>query len=97
MIAEDIVSEDGKFYPMMKVINGEASSYDAIELCYGKFLLSERHPVLKLFLEKEKSTKELIMQNLQKERGEHIQIRRKEIEKELEGIEYALQRYYESD
>jgi len=97
VIAEDIVSEDGKFYPMMKVINGEASSYDAIELCYGKFLLSERHPVLKLFLEKEKSTKELIMQNLQKERGEHIQIRRKEIEKELEGIEYALQRYYESD
>ena len=97
VIAEDMVSEDGKFYPMMKVINRDSSSYDAIELSYGRHLLSERHPVLKLFLEKEKSTKKMILQNLKKESGEHIEIRRKEIEKELEGIAYALQRYYEGD
>ena len=97
VIEEDMVCEDGKFYPMMKVMNGEASSYDAIELCYGKHLLAERHPVLKTFLEKEKNTRLMILQNLQKESGEHIENRRKEIEEELGGIEYALQRYYEGN
>lgn len=97
VVAEDMVCEDGKFYPMMKVINGESDSYDAIELRYGKRLLSERHPVLKRFLDKEKNTKKMILQNLQNASGEHIKIRRKEIENELEGIENALQRYYEVD
>lgn len=97
IIAEDMVQEDGKFYPMMKVINGASDAYHAVEFYYGKFLLSERHPVLKTFLGKEKKTKKLILQNLQKEDGPHIEVRRKEIEEELEGIEYALQRYYESN
>lgn len=97
VVAEDMVQEDGKFYPMMKVINGASDAYHAIEFRYGKFLLSEKHPVLKAFLEKEKQTKRIILQNLQKENGLHIEVRRNEIEDELEGIEYALQRYYESD
>ena len=97
IIEEDMVYEDGKFYPMMKVINQDSSSYDAIELCYGKYLLESNHPVLKTFLEKERLKKNIIIQNLQKECGEHIDIRRNEIKEELEGIEYALQRYYESD
>lgn len=97
IVCENMVQEDGKFYPMMKVINGVSDAYHAIELRYGKHLLSERHPVLKIFLEKEMNTKKKILRNLQKEGGEHIEIRRKEIEKELEGIEYALQRYYEGD
>lgn len=97
IVAEDMVQEDGKFYPMMKVINGASDAYHAIELRYGKWLLSEKHPALKIFLNKEKQTKKMILQNLQKEGGLHIEVRRKEIEEELEGIEYALQRYYEGD
>lgn len=97
IVAEDMAWEDGKFYPMMKVINGEPATYNAIEFRYGKLLLAERHPVLKMFLEKEKNTKKMILQNLQKESGLHIEVRKKEIEEELEGIEYALQRYYEDD
>jgi tRNA (adenine22-N1)-methyltransferase len=97
IVEEDMVQEDGKFYPMMKVINGASDAYHAIELRYGKWLLSKKHPVLKTFLNKEKQTKHLILQNLQKEGGLHIEVRRKEIEEELEGIEYALQRYYEGD
>ena len=49
------------------------------------------------YRDKEKNTKIMILHNLQKESGEHIENRRKEIEEELEGIEYALQRYYEGD
>ena len=97
IVAEDMVQEDGKFYPMMKVINGTSDAYHAIEFRYGKLLLLEQNTVLKAFLEKEKQTKKMILQNLQKEDGLHIEVRRKEIEEELEGIEYALQRYYEGD
>ena len=97
VVAEYMVQEDGKFYPMMKVINDESDTYNAIEFRYGKCLLSKKHPVLRVFLEKEKNTKKNILQNLQKEDGEHIEVRKKEIEEELEGIEYALQRYYEGD
>jgi len=97
VVLEDMVQEEGKFYPMMKVTNAESVTYNAIEFRYGKLLLAEKHPVLQTFLEQEKKTKKNILYNLQKECGEHIEVRRKEIEKELEEIEYALQRYYESD
>lgn len=94
VIAEDMVLEDGKFYPMMKVINGQVSEYNTIEWRYGKLLLEEKHPILKEFLEKEIHVKEMILENLNKESGLHIEIRKKELQEELEGIKYALQRYY---
>ena len=97
VIKENMVKDDGKFYPMMKVVRGEAEEYSAVELRYGKFLLAEKHPILKEFLLKEQNTKKLILQNLQKESGLHIEVRKKEIMEELEEIEYALQRYYECD
>ena len=94
---ENMVLDDGKFYPMFRVINGQSEEYHAIELCYGKLLLEQKNAVLKNFLEKEKAVKELILSNLEQSFGEHIETRRKEIQEELEGIEYALQRYYEGN
>ncbi len=97
IVEENMVLDDGKFYPMFRVINGQAREYHAIELCYGKLLLEQKNAVLKNFLEKEKAVKELILSNLEQSFGEHIETRRKEIQEELEGIEYALQRYYEGN
>ena len=97
IVEENMVLDDGKFYPMFRVINGQSEEYDAIELCYGKLLLEQKNAVLKNFLEKEKAVKELILSNLEQSFGEHIETRRKEIQEELEGIEYALQRYYEGN
>lgn len=97
IVAEDMVLEAGKFYPMMRVINGKSSQYNTVELCYGKLLLTQKHPVLRSFLEKEQGIKQRILQDLRKEKGNHIEIRKKEIEEELEEITYALQRYYECD
>ena len=59
ILAEDMVLEDGKFYPMMKVqYQGEnaqkASEVLKLSDLYGGLLLQNRHPVLKTFLEKEK-------------------------------------------
>ena len=97
IVEENMVLDDGKFYPMFRVINGQSEEYHAIELCYGKLLLEQKNAVLKNFLEKEKAVKELILSNLEQSFGEHIETRRKEIQEELEGIEYALQRYYEGN
>ena len=97
IVEENMVLDDGKFYPMFRVINGQSQEYHAIELCYGKLLLEQKNAVLKTFLQKEKAVKELILSNLEQSFGEHIEARRKEIQEELEGIEYALQRYYEGN
>lgn len=94
VISEDMVLEDGKYYPMMKVINEKADAYNAVEYAFGKCLLNQKHPVLKLFLEKEAAGKEKIIEHLNQETGLHIEKRIEELTKELEEIKYALQRYY---
>ena len=48
-----MVEEDGKFYPMMKVIHGEKEEYTVCEYTYGKCLLKQRHPVLKTYLDRQ--------------------------------------------
>ena len=56
-IAENMVYEDGKYYPMMKVVPGEPSEQNAepeeLQLwdAFGKLLLCNRHPVLLQYLE----------------------------------------------
>ena len=91
VLKEDMVEEDGKFYPMMKVTKGQDQAYSNIELRYGRHLLKEQHPVLRTFLEKEVRSKEGIIKNLEKQSGEHIEIRKKELLEELEIVKEALQ------
>lgn len=93
VVAENMVFEDGKFYPMMKVVNGKTASYSEMELQYGKYLLAEKHPVLQEFLKKEASTKEQILHNLNVEAGEHIRTRYEEVQTELALIHKALACY----
>lgn len=78
---EDMVYEEGKFYPMMRVnyrpayCGRENALYDR----YGKILLSERHPVLYRYLQKEKETYESILAQLQAaEQTERIRERMQE-------------------
>ena len=96
IIAEDMVIDDGKYYPMMKVITGQTSAYDAVELCYGKKLIEKKNPVLLQFLEKEHRNMSEIMQNLEQKEGQHIQNRKEEIKEKLEEITDALQRFHQS-
>ncbi len=93
IIAEDMVLEDGKYYPMMKIINAPVEPYSPAELRYGKKLLEMKHPVLKMFLEKEVQAKKQIIENLKCEQGEHIKKRVIEIEAELSYIKEALSVY----
>lgn len=93
VIAEDMVLEDGKFYPMMKVKSGSSNPYTQVELRYGRELLMQRHPILKIFLEKEMQTKEMIRGNLESESGEHIENRKRELQEELLLVKEALKVY----
>ena len=132
-IAEDMVEEDGKYYPMMKVmpprknaqqagtdrtetgqmvsdrkkedradegpVGGSGNTgrcdepWDEAELCYGKYLLQNRHPVLRRYLEREQRIKRDILKGLKGQDSPRILMRRRELEKELEYIEKGLTRY----
>ena len=99
ILAEDMVLEDGKFYPMMKVqYQGEnaqkASEVLKLSDLYGGLLLQNRHPVLKTFLEKEKLIYTGIKENLEKQPvSEKIRMRLAEVEDILHYNELALQFY----
>lgn len=97
IVEENMVLDEGKFYTMFRVTNGEMGAYSRVEMQYGKLLLEQKNEVLKAFLLKEQSVKETILAGFNKQSGTHIETRKKEIETELEDIKYALQRYYECD
>ncbi len=65
---EDMVLEDGKFYPMIKAARGQAPSVDAdtqvLEDAFGPILLASRHPVLHKWLERELAVTDEILNQL---------------------------------
>jgi len=89
IIEEDMVFEDGKFYPMMRVIRG-CMFYDReIFFKYGKLLLEHKNLTLKQFLEKEKDVYLKLREQLLRRQGSNIADRLCEIEQELEYINEA--------
>ena len=59
-----MVLEEGKFYPIMKVCPGSPYTLTKEEACYGKELLSQRHPVLQSFLHRELDMKRKVLREL---------------------------------
>lgn len=88
--AEDIVYEDGKYYPLMRVEKGEAAPYSGIELKYGPCLLHKKHPVLLEYLKQELKEKEIILERLNSTENPRTRMRREEVFNEIaetkEGI-----------
>jgi len=109
-VKEDMVMEEGKFYPMMKVIppkqDGKANdSADAkvdglerewsrVELAYGKLLLESRHPILKDLLEKELQIKTSILDHLREQTGVQSKKRMETLQYEIELVRKGFE-YYE--
>lgn len=92
--AEDMVEEDGKYYPMMYVRHGEQEPYTAAELKYGRMLLRNAHPVLKQYLEHEIAVKEEILDQLDGENNARVQHRIDELTEELSCAKEALRVYF---
>lgn len=69
---EDMVKEDGKYYPMFRVVNKKADQPEYIQDTYdyyGMHLLKERHPVLHEWLLHEQKVTQDICKGLEKEIG----------------------------
>ena len=66
---EKMVLEEGKYYPMMKVVpvQKQLTSLPELENTYGPHLLAERNPVLYQFLKKEETMVTELLERLQKE------------------------------
>ena len=91
---EDMVLEDGKYYPVMRVVHGTKEPYEEWEYLYGKRLLEARHPVLLEFLKRELRIKESILEQLAGRSGsESARERAEEICREREWIQKALAQY----
>lgn len=99
ILVEDMVLEDAKYYPMMKVAhrgtNRPETDYEDMEMEYGPFLLRNRHGVLKQFLEREIQIKKAVLLSLNSKSGSHIESRVKELTAEVRRAKDALQRYYQ--
>lgn len=76
IIAENMIEEDVKFYPIMKTVKKtdktmtygesfEASWKQRMEDRYGPILLQEKHPVLYRYLEREKRILEGILEQIE--------------------------------
>lgn len=100
-IEEDMVEEDGKYYPMMKVRPPEKEKesgimpemWNDVQLQYGKLLLEKRHPVLKRYLEREIRIREDILKSIRERESEQIQMRRRQLEEELKIAEKGMEYY----
>lgn len=100
--AEDLVLEDGKYYPILRVLpkkasdiqafSGESGLPVAVLDAYGHRLLSDRHPVLRAFLDREHRQCEQILKGLPTESvgGERIAARRAEIMEKIARNEAAM-------
>lgn len=105
-IQEDMVVDDGKYYPMMKVAppgseerpDGSEKGRDVClwnetELRYGKLLLESRNEALRSFLLREISLKKQILRSLQEKASERIAGRRSQLEQELNYAEKGMEYY----
>ncbi len=94
---ENMIFEDGKFYPVMRVIPGSTGTQDVspdreLEDRYGGILLRERHPVLEKYLYMEKENLEELRRRVESAgiRSEKNRRRAEEIRRELSLNEEAL-------
>lgn len=94
---EEMVLDEGKFYPIMLVKKGQMNYENQAQYLYGKRLIEEKSPVLAIFLEKERERINKILQKLEGENSSKSDQARQDLEKQLVWIKEAqdeMQRYY---
>lgn len=94
---EEMVLDEGKFYPVMLVKKGQMTYENQAQYLYGKRLIEEKNPVLAVFLEKESERMNKILQKLEGENSPKSDQARKDLEEQLVWIKEAqdeMQRNY---
>lgn len=96
IVKEEMILEDGKFYPVMKVHPADKENMEKWtkeEEMFGKYLLMRKHPVLKKYLERELRIRNEILDRLFSVSKGTAEARIQEVKEEKEQIEAALKRY----
>ena len=96
--AEDMVFEDGKYYPMFRAVPAgeDKTEDDMLYLEYGRQTLEGRHPVLKRFLEHRLTTETSVREQLEaaaRDGSEKALKRLEEKDAELKMLSEALAYY----
>lgn len=101
---EDIICEDGKYYPMMRALPNTldrqekqiAENLTRIKDMYGSYLLEKSHPTLKRYLLWQKEHTQQILENLisQSQPTPRQQQRIDELNQKLGDIVYCLYHYF---
>lgn len=99
ILEENMVLEDEKFYPMMRVVYLNAPDKESAEnelFCrYGKYLLKQKHMVLKEYLKREEELYTGILGNLTKTAvSEKTKVRIAEVEAVLQ-LNHRAMSYFE--
>ena len=100
ILEEEMILEDGKYYPMMKVVQETASGQREetvqvqVEDAFGPVLLQKKHPVLKEWLQRELKTVDTLAAQPENER---ITIRMAQVQEKRQLILEALKRYETAD
>lgn len=87
---ETMLIEEGKFYTIIRAIDGAEAYEREIDYEYGKCLLDERHPVLFQFLQKERKALQKIEQTLLMHSTAGAKKRCEQIRDEKRKIDEAL-------
>lgn len=95
IVQEEMVFEEGKYYPMMKAVRGENTDDRKIWFLYGRLLLENRHPVLESYLQKEYDSCCKLLEKLSKTATEVASRRCEELLEKKHLIEEALAFYRE--
>ena len=91
IVREEMVQEEGKFYPMMRAVPGEECKMTPIQLRFGPLLLANCHPVLKDYLLREQRINEKILTSLEGQKSETAKAHISEVEAELAMVREALE------
>ena len=90
IVQEKMLIDEGKYYVVMRVLHGEERIYTEAEDIYGRFLINEKHPVLKEYLEKQKASKRNCCWRLRTSEKSHE--RQQELLHELQIINETITR-----
>lgn len=91
---ENMILEDGKYYPIVRAVHGERYGLDEVQARFGPVLLARKNPVLIQFLERERRIRETILSRLDGADAltEDAEKRRQELLVEAAVIEEAWKR-----
>ena len=96
IVKEEMILEDGKFYPVMKVLpvkKENMEKWTKEDEMIGKHLLAGKHPVLKKYLERELRIRNEILEHLSNISKGTAEARIQEVKEEKGQIEAALKQY----